>query len=118
MKKIRDIIRLKETTDMSDRQIARAFNVARTVVARYLNDFYKSGLSYERIEKMADSELLSILEKRKVKKNEQYEELSTQFPFFVKELKRKGVTINLLWKEYKKKGSSGYRVLLVEKKWT
>ena len=108
MKKIRDIIRLKENNDMSDRQIARALNVARTVVARYLNDFYKSGLSYEQIEKMADSELLSILEKRKVKKNVQYEELSKQFPYFVKELKRKGVTLNLLWKEYKKKYPDGY----------
>ncbi len=45
MKKIRDIIRLKQATDMSERQIARALNVARTVVARYLNDFYKNGLS-------------------------------------------------------------------------
>ncbi len=42
MKKIQDIIRFKETTDMSERQIARALNVARTVVALYLNDFYKS----------------------------------------------------------------------------
>ena len=73
MKKIRDIIRLKETTDMSERQIARALNVARTVVTRYLNDFYKSGLSYEQIAQMADSELLSVLEKPKVKKNEKYE---------------------------------------------
>jgi len=108
MKKIRDIIRLKETTDMSERQIARALNVARTVVARYLSDFYKSGLSYDQIEKMADSELLNILEKRKVKKNVQYEELSKQFPYFVKELKRKGVTLNFLWKEYKKKYPDGY----------
>ena len=108
MKKIRDIIRLKETTDMSERQIAKALNVARTVVARYLNDFYKSGLNYEQIDEMADSELLSILEKRKVEKNEQYEKLSTQFPYFVKELKRKGVTLNLLWKEYKKKCPDGY----------
>ena len=46
MKKIRDIIRLKETTDMGERKIAGALNVARTVVARYLNDFYKSGFCY------------------------------------------------------------------------
>lgn len=108
MKKIRDIIRLKQTTDMSERQIARALNVARTVVARYLNDFYKSGLGYEQIEQMADSELLGILEKRKVKKNEQYEKLSKQFPYFAKELKKKGVTLNLLWKEYQKKCPAGY----------
>ncbi len=72
MNKIQDIIRLKETTDMSERQIAKALTVARTVVARYLNDFYKSGLSYEQIENMADSERLEVLENRKVDKNEQY----------------------------------------------
>jgi transposase len=108
MKKIRDIIRLKETTDMSERQIARALNVARTVVARYLNDFSTSGLNYEQIEQMADSQLLSILKKRKVRKNKKYEELAKQFPYFVKELKKKGVTLNLLWKEYKKKYPDGY----------
>jgi len=108
MKKIRDIIRLKETTDMSERKIARALNVARTVVARYLSDFYKSGLDYEQIDEMADSELLSILEKRKVEKNEQYEKLAKQFPYFAKELKKKGVTLNYLWKEYKEKCPDGY----------
>ena len=80
MKKIQDIIRLKETTDMSERKIARALNVARTVVARYLSDFYKSGLNYEQIDEMIDSELLSILEKRKVEKNEQYEKLAKNNP--------------------------------------
>jgi transposase len=108
MKKIRDIIRLKETTDMSERQIARALNVARTVVTRYLKDFYKCGLNYEQIAQMADSELLSVLEKPKVKRNEKYEQLAKQFPYFVRELKKKGVTLNYLWKEYKQKYPSGY----------
>ncbi len=35
MKKIRELIRLKSTTEMSDRQIARALNVSRPMVAKY-----------------------------------------------------------------------------------
>jgi DNA transposition AAA+ family ATPase len=35
MKKIREIIRFKETTDMSERKIARALKISRPVVAQY-----------------------------------------------------------------------------------
>lgn len=109
VKKIRDIIRLKETTDMSERQIARAVNVARTVVARYLKEYYASGLSsYEQVETMPHSELLTALGKKKVIRNPKYEELENLFPYFVKELGRKGVTLNLLWKEYLREHPEGY----------
>jgi len=109
MQKIRDIIRLKETTDMSERQIARALKVARTVVARYLQDYYASGLSFEQLKQMPDSQLLGALEKKKVSRNPRYDQLVKLFPYFVKELGRKGVTLNLLWKEYKKKHPEGYK---------
>ena len=39
VKKIRETIRFKETSDMSDRKIARALNVSRPVVAQYIKDF-------------------------------------------------------------------------------
>jgi len=109
MQKVRDIIRLKETTDMSERQIARALKVARTVVARYLQHYYATGLSLEEIKKIPDSQLLQTLEKEKVMQNPKYEELVKLFPYFVKELGKKGVTLNLLWKEYKKKRPEGYK---------
>jgi len=35
MKKIREVIRLKSTTEMSDRKIARALNMSHPVVAKY-----------------------------------------------------------------------------------
>ena len=108
IKKIRDITRLKETTDMSERKIARALKVARTVVTRYLRDFSESGLSYEQIAKMADSELLKPLEKKKISENPKYGKLVQLFPSFVKDLGRKGVTLHLLWKEYRENQPEGY----------
>ena len=42
--KIRDIIRYGQTTDLSERQIARALGISRTVVARTLQTFRASGL--------------------------------------------------------------------------
>ena len=61
MKKIRDVIRLKSTTDLSERQIARALSISRPVVAKYWEGFLASGLAYELIAEMADSELERLL---------------------------------------------------------
>ena len=39
MKKIREVIRLKSTTEMSDRKIARALNISRFAMAKYWKGF-------------------------------------------------------------------------------
>jgi len=108
MKKIRDIIKLKIKTDMSERQIARALNVSRPVVSEYWNIFKRSNVSYEQITDMADSELIKLFEKRNHQKSALYKTLCDYFPYFVKELGRKGVTLQLLWREYKEKHHGGY----------
>jgi transposase len=108
MKKIREIIRFKETTDMSDRKIARALNISRPVVAQYIRDFTASGLTYEEIKGMPDSQFLELFEKQKGEKCSKYKELSRLFPCFVTELKRTGVTLVTLWNEYQKDRSGGY----------
>jgi len=109
MKKIREVIRLKSTTEMSNRQIARALSISRPAAYKYWQGFKASGLSYEEIKDMADSVLLRIIEKPSIKKNRKYEELAEHFPHYVIELKRTGVTLQLLWEEYKKKHPVGYQ---------
>lgn len=109
MKKIREIIRFKETTDMSDRKIARALNVSRPVVAQYIKDFTASGLTCAEISTMPDSQLLALFEKHTAKTCTRYEELAALFPYFVTELKKTGVTLMTLWNEYQKAHPGGYR---------
>jgi len=109
MKKIRDVIRLKSTTELSERQIARALSISRPVVAKYWNGFQASGLAYENIAEMADSELLRMVEKPKVGKSAKYREMARRFSHIVMELKRKGVTLQLLWQEYKEEHPDGYQ---------
>ncbi|NOY09406.1 MAG: IS21 family transposase [Spirochaetes bacterium] len=109
MKKIREVIRLRSTTEMSNRQIARALNISRPIVMKYWQGFKKSGLSYEKIKEMADSELLRIIEKPSIGKSRKYQELMEYFPYYVIELKRTGVTLYLLWEEYRKKHPQGYQ---------
>ena len=72
MKKIRDVIRLKSSSTMSDRQIARALNISRPVVGKYWQGFLDSGLGFEQIEDMADSDLLQLIEKPKIEKTTKY----------------------------------------------
>ncbi len=50
---------------------------------------------------MADSELLRMIEKPKIEKSSNYRQLIQYFPYFVIELKRKRVNLQLLWQEYK-----------------
>jgi len=102
MKKIREIIRFKETTDMSVRKIALALKISRPVVAQYIKDFKTSGLAYEEIKSMPDSEFLALFEKQRNKRCSKHEKLSKLFPHFVTELKRTGVTLMTLWNEYQK----------------
>jgi len=109
MKKIREIIRFKETTDMSDRKIAQALKISRPVVAQYLKEIRASGLTYAEIKNMPDSQFLALFEKQRSKKYSKYEELSERFPHFVTELKKTGVTLMTLWNEYQREHSDGYR---------
>ncbi|MBC8434542.1 MAG: helix-turn-helix domain-containing protein [Desulfobacterales bacterium] len=94
MKKIREIVRFKETTNMSDRKIARALNISRPVVAQYLKDFNASGLTYEETKDIPDSRFLALFEKQRNKRCSKYEDISKLFPYFVTELKRTGVTLS------------------------
>jgi transposase len=107
MKKIRDIIRLKETSNLSERKIAKALDISRPVVSQYISDFRSCGLTYEKTKTIPDSQLLEMLQ-RKRKKSSKYEALVEKFPWFVEELKRTGVTLLTLWKEYQKEQPDGY----------
>ena len=63
MKKIREVLRLKSTTDLSDRQIAGALSISRPVVEKYWKAFIRSNLQYDQIGEIADSTLIEALEK-------------------------------------------------------
>jgi transposase len=108
--KVRDIIRYSQTTDFSERQIARALGISRTVVARTLQAFGASGLVYAEVEQAPDSVLLKSLEPGKVEQNgARYKELAARFPEMVVELKKKGVTLQWLWERYIHEHPQGYQ---------
>ena len=107
MNKIREIIRLYES-GLSCRKIARALNISRTVVSRYAADFRAAGKTYSEVEDFSDTMLLELFDKTQNTAPKTYKQLSEQFEYFTKELKRTGVNLRVLWEEYKKKQPEGY----------
>jgi len=106
---IREVIRLSQESKLSGRQIAKALNVSRPIVSQYIYDFKTSGLTYQEIINMPDDVLLDIFENRKTLSSSlKYQKLQEQFPFFSKELKRTGVTLQILWEEYIRQNPEGY----------
>jgi transposase len=108
MKKIREIIKLCSTTDLSIRKIARAVSVSRPVVKEYLDSFKNCGLTYEEITNINDDDLLAIIRKKVVTKNDRYAYLASKFEYFTQELKKKYVTIQKLWEEYLEENPDGF----------
>ena len=108
--RIKDVIRNEVTTNLSERAIGRALKVSRTAVAKYLGCFRASGLTWERAQELPDSELLRVLEgHREPRTSARYEQLAERFPTMVKELRRTGVTLQLLWEEYLREHPDGYQ---------
>jgi len=108
MRKIREMLRLHEECGLTNRQIAKALNISRPVVGQYLINFKVSGLTHKEVSKMSDNELMEIFETKRKRESTRYKIISEKFPYFAKELKKKGVTLYLLWQEYKKEYPEGY----------
>jgi transposase len=108
MRKVRELFKLKYQQNFSARKASKVVGISKTAATEYIAGFKASGLEYSSITSISDSELLIAISNKKLIDNDKYAELSKQFPYFKKELKRVGVTLQLLWKEYKAERSEFY----------
>ena len=97
MQKIKDILRLKYQAHLSQRQISKSLGVSLGSVCEHLKRAQLAGLTWPLISEMSESELTQSLYGSR-KKNNQF--IQPDFKIIHKELKRKGVTLQLLWQEY------------------
>jgi transposase len=101
MIKIRQILRL-HSQGCSKLQIASQTGIARNTLKKYLREFVSSGLSFDEINELSDKALEDLFVKPEDKPiNERLQQLFSLFPAFDKELKKKGVTREILWQQYK-----------------
>lgn len=106
MRKIREVLRLKFDRGLSNREIALACSIGRTTVHEYLERAGRAGLKWP--VDIDDEQLDRLLFKRDDCGLEKMRPLP-DWAEVHKELKRKGVTLCLLWQEYKAVSPEGYQ---------
>jgi transposase len=95
---IRQLIQLK-TQGYSHSSIKNSLGISRTTVIEYVRLLESSGFTWEQLNEMDDITLDAILN-AKNNIDDRSSRLLNFFPYMEKELKRRGVTRELLWKEY------------------
>jgi transposase len=107
MRKIREILRLKWECHLSERAIALSCSISRSTVADYVKRAEAAGLKWPLPENQSDHQLSELL----YPKPQEPTLKAAALPDWEKihlELRRKGVTLRLLWMEYLEKYPQGY----------
>ena len=108
MRKIKEVLRLHNDVGLSARQIAKSCAIARSTVEEYLHRAQRAGLTWPLSSELDDAQLENLLfpptppiasEKRHM----------PPMDYLYQELKKKGVTLQLLWCEYKQANPEGYQ---------
>jgi transposase len=111
MQIIRTIIQLKIQT-LSGRAIAKQLQLSRNTVANYLQQITATGLPLDNLRKLNDEQLANLLYAQNtvsIDEEARHKEFCNKVPYFLSELKRTGVTRQLLWNEYLAAFPDGYR---------
>ncbi len=103
MRHIRELLRLKHSHHLSHRQIARSLNLSLGVVAKYIQLARDAKLSWPLPADMDDTALLHALFPPRASgpAATRASRPLPDFPMLHRELQRKGVTLQLLWEEYR-----------------
>ncbi len=107
MRQIRQVLRLRLEHGLATRAIARACSVGLGTVTEYLTRAQRAGLSWPLPEGLDDAGLEALLYPPSAGAPETRS--APDFPSIHKELKRRGVTLMLLWIEYLKVHPRGYQ---------
>jgi transposase len=108
MRKIKEVLRLKWDRKMSNRQIAKSCSISHSTVADYLLRAKLASLSWPLDPELDDTALENLLfpvpQKRVCA-----DHLTPDMEYLYRELKKKSVTLQLLWYEYKQGNPHGYQ---------
>lgn len=109
MVNLRELLRMHEGSHKNC-QIARILGISRSVVAKYLTLLSVGGLTYDKVKDLPDDKVMEIVtgSGNAPPENRRYQELAEMFPYFVRELKKTGVTLQRLHSEYLIKRPDGY----------
>lgn len=108
VRKIKEVLRLKWDHRLSNRQIARSCSISHSTVMEYIQRANDAGLSWPLPPELDDSALEGLLfpPPRKIPMEERN---MPPMEYIGRELRKKGVTLQLLWHEYKEANPNGYQ---------
>lgn len=107
MSRIRQILQL-HNQGRSKLQIAFQTGISRNTLKKYLKSFTQHKLTFAEISTLSDKDLEELFVKPEEKPaTEKLQTLLALFPSLDKELKKKGVTRQLLWEQYRKAHPDG-----------
>ncbi|UCD83007.1 MAG: IS21 family transposase [Desulfobacterales bacterium] len=108
MRKIREVLRLKFDCNCTYSQIAESCLIGRSTVSDYLARFYAAKLSWPLPADLDDDRLEHLLFPSSAP-NPATERITPDWSYIHRELRRKAVTLMLLWQEYKEQHPDGYQ---------
>ena len=108
MRKIREILHLRYDLQFTFSRIATSCNIGRSTVSDHLKRFKAAGLVWPLSDDMDDDRLEKLLFPA-VDKTDTRNRASPDWSVVHQELRRKGVTLMLLWQEYKERHLDGYQ---------
>src|SRR6202453_2551479 len=108
MRQAREIIRLKYSTSLPTREIARRLGLAPSTVRETLSRLDSAGLSWPLPEGIGDAELEAALYANRRSKRGHRRHVEPDWPAVHRELKRKHVTLVIVWDEYIAAHPGGY----------
>lgn len=106
MRKIREVLRLKWSLKLSDQQIAESCRLSPSTVWEYVRRAKEADLSWPLPEDLADAELERKLFAGNPARDQERPE--PEWETIYSESKKKGVTLLLLWQEYKQEHPLGH----------
>src|SRR5262245_25896676 len=109
MRQVREVLRLKSVGGVATREIARRIGVTPSTVRNTLKRFQASGLGWPLPAGMTDGELESKLFGAVRTKQGHRRHLEPDWASVHRELRRKHVTLAMLWEEYIEGSPEGYR---------
>ncbi len=108
MRQAREIIRLKFSSRLATREIARRLGLAPSTVRETLSRVASAGLSWPLRDGVSDAELEAALYANRRSKRGHRLHAEPDWPAVHRELKRKHVTLQIVWDEYIAAQPGGY----------
>src|SRR5690606_14718440 len=105
---LRSLIAFKQK-GLSNRKVAALMGINRKTVDGYIRRFKELGLGYAELLTLEGKDLEELFTQNSQTEKDRYEELSGQFAYIQKEMKKPGCTLQELWKEYMAKHPEGYK---------